>query len=308
MNINGHNNKIMVLELLRTISVLSVLTFHVNPTIWPNGFLGVDIFFVISGYLMMHHSLSITDKFSIWNFLWRRFVRLAPITLVTIIGSLAFIYRENIPFLFQEYIETAYQALFFHSNIGLWSGTGYFTAEQKYNPFLHTWSLGVEAQFYICFAIAFAIVVQLKKTVQALILTITTLLSLILFCLYFEASPSATFYLLPTRYWQFGFGMLAAYLLIHTGLGRRVGEKLTFAFMVIIILTLVNIMAFAHSSMYSHITVTILSAVIIYLCHRSKMKIPFSKGFELVGQHSFTLYMVHYPIIVWFDDKNPLII
>lgn len=197
---------------LRAIAVTLVLMYHAFPTLLPGGFIGVDIFFVISGYLISRIIFtSLTeDKFSVLNFYSRRILRIFPTLIVviftiSIIGWFALIPEENT--LLGKH--TAAASLFF-SNILLWNESGYFDIDSKNKPLLHLWSLSIEMQFY---AIAPALFILFYKFKRQILLNIGLLIifsfGLNLFLI--QSNPVANFYFPITRMFELLAGSMLAY-------------------------------------------------------------------------------------------------
>ena len=142
---------------LRALAVLPVIFFHAGFEIFQGGFIGVDIFFVISGYLITNIILKDLKKntFKISNFYIRRARRILPalflVTLSSLIISIFLMSEEEIKFFSRQ----AISVVLFISNFFFWNNTGYFNPNSELQPLLHTWSLGVEEQFYIFFPLFF---------------------------------------------------------------------------------------------------------------------------------------------------------
>jgi len=151
---------------LRAIAVLSVLFFHVGFSFVPGGFVGVDIFFVISGYLITRnilHDLS-NHSFSFSAFYLKRARRILPALLVTVMFSLLAGVVILSPDLLLYLAKSSLYALFSLSNILFQSEAGYFDTLSKMNPLLHTWSLSVEEQYYLVWPVALYLVYKLCHT------------------------------------------------------------------------------------------------------------------------------------------------
>ena len=142
-------NHIKEIDGLRAIAVLSVLLFHVEYPVFGGGFVGVDVFFVISGYLITRIILFDidADRFSIKRFYERRIRRIAPALIATLLGCTLFL--VILPPTEASAIRNAlFSGLFSASNFLFYATTDYFS-DNAYNPLLHTWSLSVEEQFYV---------------------------------------------------------------------------------------------------------------------------------------------------------------
>lgn len=197
---------------LRSIAVLAVLLFHLGVPGITGGFTGVDIFFVISGYLITGILMRDLEagRFSLAQFYRRRALRILPalfaVLIVTGIISVFVLLPSEMAGLGKSVIA----ALLFVSNIFFWSELDYFKPDAKENPLLHTWSLGVEEQFYILVPIAMWLVYRYARRFLVPLFALSVLGSFLLSVMVIEQMPRASFYLLPTRYWELGVGSLLA--------------------------------------------------------------------------------------------------
>ena len=143
------------IDFLRAIAVIFVILFHYFPKILPKGYLGVDLFFVISGFLISFqiYDQTIKKNFSIKKFYARRIKRILPATIFTLIFVcfICFFLLTEIDFL--SFFKSLIYSLFFSSNFFFWIDGGYFGPNDELKPLLHFWSLGIEEQFYIIFPI-----------------------------------------------------------------------------------------------------------------------------------------------------------
>ena len=208
------------IDALRAFAVIAVMLFHIYPQALPGGFTGVDIFFVISGYVV---SSSLAKnyrenffKFTI-DFYARRIIRLIPILLIFLLLS-SVITTLFIPssWLSDTTSKTALSAFFGFSNFALvWYNDGYFSPRVEFNPFVHTWSLSVEEQFYLIFPLIFFIWYRFKAHQNSYIsigvksLLATLIITSLIYAWYeTSANPEHAFYLLPSRFWELGLGAL----------------------------------------------------------------------------------------------------
>lgn len=197
---------------LRGVAVLSVVLFHAGVPFLKGGFVGVDIFFVISGYLIGAHVYSDTSRgrFSIAEFYRRRAKRILPALLALlivcyVIASLLFSPPELLYF-----ARYSIATILSVSNIVAWRQTGYFAPNASLNSLLMTWSLGVEEQFYLLFPLVMIALGKLARKYVSLALTILALLSLVSCIIISHRSPSTAFYLFPFRAWELLLGVLLA--------------------------------------------------------------------------------------------------
>lgn len=201
---------------LRAIAILTVISFHAFPDWVKGGFIGVDIFFVISGYLITSIILINLDRnnFSFTEFYSRRIKRIFPCVLLVLISSLLFGWFA---LLSDEYMQLGKHIAAgggFISNFILWNESGYFDIATENKPLLHLWSLGIEEQFYILFPLLLWASWKLRFNFT----TVTTLAATISFVFniaYIEIAPSAAFYLPQSRFWELLLGAIWASVSTH---------------------------------------------------------------------------------------------
>lgn len=196
---------------LRAVAVGSVLATHAGLLV-DGGFVGVDVFFVISGYLItgLIHADLVAGRFSISEFYRRRLLRILPVLVVVLIATLVAAYAIALPIDLLGAGKSAVAAVFSVSNIWFWSKAGYFTDEAKLNPLLHTWSLGVEEQFYILLPLVLVAVGRLWPRRLFLAVALLSGVSFVWAVWQTRVDPISAFYLLPARIWELGIGGLLA--------------------------------------------------------------------------------------------------
>lgn len=195
---------------LRGLAVLAVICYHIFPEALPGGFYGVDIFFVISGFLITDHIKKYdNEKFSLIEFYMKRVQRLTP-ALITVLFTVGLVgYLTLLPV---ELVDLSKDEIFsdlYISNIRLYFQQGYFDRDAKLKPLLNLWSLGVEGQFYLIWPIFIVFMKGVFKKIFILSVFISYLLCLILSFEY----PEINFYFLIPRLWEFGIG---AFLAVRT--------------------------------------------------------------------------------------------
>lgn len=198
---------------LRAVAVLAVVFNHAGLTWLPGGFAGVDVFFVISGYLITRILMQdIQDnRFSLVTFYTRRARRILPALFVMILACFVAGWFMLPPNTFEILAKSAIAALFFVSNIWFWRSSGdYFGTSAEFNPLLHTWSLAVEEQFYLVFPLLLWALVRQPRHIWILVIATASLMSFALSLWATTAEPVASFYLAPTRAWELGLGVLLA--------------------------------------------------------------------------------------------------
>jgi peptidoglycan/LPS O-acetylase OafA/YrhL len=197
---------------LRTVAVLPVILFHAGFPVFSGGFVGVDVFFVISGYLITTIILRevAAGDFSVLRFYERRARRILPALFVVVLACVPFAFAWMLPWQFKEFGRSLIGVAAFASNILFWRASGYFAAAAEEIPLLHTWSLAVEEQFYIFFPLAVLLLWRLGRRAVVVAIVLVALASLGLSEWAWRHHAEANFYLLPTRAWELLAGALLA--------------------------------------------------------------------------------------------------
>ncbi|MDQ7089177.1 MAG: acyltransferase family protein [Methylococcales bacterium] len=304
---------------LRAIAVLAVMLFHLKESYLPGGFSGVDIFFVISGYVVSG-SLARNYKTNLFSFTLdfysRRIIRIFPALIVCLVFT-SFIASLFIPesWLSSTSEKTGLYAFFGLSNYALiWFNDGYFSPRVDFNPFTHTWSLGLEEQFYLIYPLLFFIWFKYKKRQGILgVISNGLLIALLFISLYFSwyettNNPDNAFYLLPSRFWELASGAL---------LYRLKGyEKLTSPWVILSKLYLffglaLILLGFIFSNKASFpfpwaiLSVSGALLLILGLTHPFNKKFIIQRVFEnsimvYIGKISYSLYLWHWAVYVIF--------
>jgi len=227
------------IDALRALAVTSVIVYHLHAGWLPGGFIGVDIFFAISGYLITKTLLERPQTSALryfTGFYRRRFLRIGPALLVNVaVVSALSAYLVPRSYLGQGIMTTAKWAVFGASNIQLvMSSDGYFGDRVPFNPFLHTWSLGVEEQFYLIYPIILLLVgIGLHRSSRLLVgfgqfILAAGALGSLAFCAWHTSADSLrAFYLLPSRFWELAAGALL-YLLVSRVRSNRLSNPVLF--------------------------------------------------------------------------------
>ena len=274
---------------LRAIAVLSVIAFHFG--LLPNGYLGVDIFFVISGFLITNiiYNESIEGEFSVKKFYIRRIRRIIPlvlfISIIALITGLLVMLPDSLENLAQSIIATN---LFGNNILQAITTRDYWDVINEYKPMMHTWSLGIEEQYYMLYPFIFLFLNKKRIRWILPVLTILTIISIILYFMPFK--PDQKFYYLPFRFFELSFGGIAAILLKK----RLIDIKFSYIFIVILLgLLLINDSIIPAS--VSLCLIVIISCMIIISTNNNTISsfILKNKLFVWVGMISFSLYMWH---------------
>ena len=298
---------------LRAIAVGAVILYHAKINIlghqpFTGGFIGVDIFFVISGYLITSiilNELIITGSFSFKQFYERRIRRIIPVLLFVMLVSLPFAWMYLIPSSLVDFSKSILFSLGFSSNYYFnYSGQVYGALDGLFIPFLHTWSLSVEEQYYIIFPIVLLITFKYFRKYLIHILILGFVLSLGLAEWTSRNYPSISFYFLHTRMWELLAGSILAYFEITKG--HRSQNKGLNLILPTIGLFLIghSILCFNdkifHPSFYT-LSPIIGVCLIIWFSDKDELitKILSTKLFVGIGLISYSLYLWHYPIFAF---------
>ena len=189
---------------LRALAVIPVILFHAGFSLFEGGFVGVDIFFVISGYLITTILISdlSKEKFSIVEFYERRARRILPALFVMMTFTTIFVWFVMLPDRLDGYFKSVLSVIFFASNIYFWRGSGYFAVASEEKPLLHTWSLAVEEQYYIFFPLLLLFFWKSGKRNLLKIIILLTLVSFGISEFGWRYKPDANFFLPVPRAWE----------------------------------------------------------------------------------------------------------
>ena len=300
--INKNHN--LAIDSLRALAVIFVILNHLEFSLFSSGYLGVDLFFVISGYVITKKYFALNYKnFKEFfgEFLFFRVKRILPVLIFFISITSIFVFLLD-----YYYKETLLVGLFSSiavSNIYLFlTSSDYFAAESSLNAFTHTWSLGVEEQFYIIFP--FLLFLMKRKSSNKNIFNILILVSFILFWIYQPNYQDATYYLLPFRFWQIGLGCLAA---IYSKEIYNFTKKIPINLIFILLLA-----TFFINIPYSKYLTT-LNGVLAFLLinmvgeNSQSLKILNTKKLATIGALSYSLYLWHWPVVAlskWASYEN----
>lgn len=292
---------------LRAVAVLPVVLFHFGVTAIPGGFTGVDIFFVISGYLISGSLLDDLDRgqFSIARFYWRRARRILPALVFVMLLTCMAAWFILLPSDLREFSLSVIAASTFWSNVYFWKTTNYFSIDSVLRPLLHTWSLSVEEQYYIFAPILMFLIYRYMSKRWLLTLVPIILASFALAVVATSMAPTAGFYLLPTRMWEL---MLGALLMLRRPprIGNRLLNELVglagFGLIAFGFLTISESDPFPG---YNALFPCVGTALLIYVGQNPPIAgrpAPFATRilefgpFVWIGLISYSLYLVHWPI------------
>jgi peptidoglycan/LPS O-acetylase OafA/YrhL len=310
---------------LRAIAVIPVVLFHAGFDLFKGGFVGVDIFFVISGYLITSLIISQlqNNKFSLVEFYIRRARRILPIlffiTLITIPFAIILMLPEDL----KVYSSSVFSVITFVSNFFFWKNTGYFGPSSETQPLLHIWSLGVEEQFYLFFPLFLIFIWRWNKSYLNRLIIIILFISLLLaqiggnfkiqnlsfaypfFYLpfdFFWQAGSANFYLPFGRVWELMFGSLTSlYLFKNKIKDENINNFYT---MIGILLILFSIFNYSDKIQYPSIftLIPVLGTILLIIFSTQKTfigKILSNKKIVFLGLISYSFYLWHQPLFAY---------
>ena len=283
------------IQILRGIAVLLVILFHLDMAGLTSGFLGVDIFFVISGYLMAmmyrpEHQAS---------FFLKRARRLLPAYFVTIFATTLVASWLTTPNDYQQVIGQSVFATFFAANIGFWLENSYFD-KAAFKPLLHLWSLGLEIQFYLLVPLLYRL---FQKHFAFFVIIWLGSLALCFWLL--GLSPKTSFFWIPMRLWQFLIGFGCGYYLANRQLAHTAWPG-ALALLVIVLMLFVPVDGQAMNIWYGHpglsaLAISLATGVtLVFGLPKALQAHPLASVLERIGGYSYSLYLAHFPVIVLY--------
>ncbi len=301
---------------LRALAILPVVFFHFNMAHMTGGYVGVDIFFVLSGFLitgLIDRQLA-AGNFSIVHFYERRCRRILPPLFVTCFASVIAAYFLFMPHDFLQFSRVLGGISFFGSNFILARWTGYFAHPDSSKPLLHTWSLAVEEQFYVIFPLLLVALGRIFKNRRAAVRAAVYILCAISFALsvaLLHASPAKTFYLLHTRAWELLAGAILALHLKEIKLRRAMAEILSALGLAVVLLC---VFLYNRNTPFPGLAALppVLATVFLLwanIGHETLTKKIFeSRPAVGIGLISYGLYLYHWPLLAfthYYLDSAP---
>ena len=289
------------LDGVRSLAILLVLVFHIDHYLVPGGFVGVDVFFAISGYIITRNSMASIDnkKFSLTDFYLKRFTRLFPAALVvsilTLLTGMFLVGPEDL----RNYGRTAIYSALAVVNIFFNFEADYFADDLASNPYLHNWSLSVEEQFYLVWPSLLLLMAGLKLQSRLAVISILFIVGSAVSYFAFAKFPSTAFYEMPFRVFQFAIG--AAFGLLHINRFKGDSAAMLAGFAMVMASALL-----ADGADYEFLIAAFLPAVgsgLIFLGINSTLSSavfgnPVSR---FIGLRAYSIYLVHWPLIVFVN-------
>lgn len=296
-----------ILDLFKGIAILFVVLYHAGLLTY--GYLGVEIFLVIGGYLITKSIMHTYEKghFSYWNYICKRLIRLWPLALIITAVSLAGGYFTMLPDAFKNTCETAVGTSTFTNNFVQYITAGnYWDTANEYKPLMHTWYLGVIFQFYVLYPIIFMLCHRFMRNyikTSKNVLFIVFICSL-LFFIFPGIDNAETFYLLPARLYEFALGGLLALPACNKGNGNR-GGKIMVAFILSSILLMCVNDSYNMAKVRLMLTVALAACIILYSEKESTSTTPLAGKkvlslFVPLGMASYSLYLWHQVILAFY--------
>jgi peptidoglycan/LPS O-acetylase OafA/YrhL len=285
------------IDALRGLSVLIVVVFHAFPKLMPGGYIGVDLFFVISGFLITSILLNemSSRRFSFLKFYERRCRRLLPALLTVFIFAVVFGYFVLFPDEYRQLGRHIHKASFFIQNFNLISEAGYFDVESQYKPMLHLWSLSIEEQYYFIWPVLLLIVfrVGIKPTVAILLLCLFSFFTNIYFSV---KHPDTVFFHSATRFWELGMGSFLA-ILLHNGKLPDFSSRMRIMLLVLAVAVILFATFYLDEDRVYPFYYALLPTLAAMLIIISNVQVKSYLGLRHVGLISYPLYLWHWVLL-----------
>ena len=286
---------------LRALAVVPVILFHAGFELFGGGFVGVDVFFVISGYLIT--TILVEDienkRFSIVNFYERRARRILPALFFVMLACIPFAWMWMLPSQMKDFSQSLIAISLFGSNIQFWQESGYFRADAGEMPLLHTWSLAVEEQYYLLFPIFLFLAWRFGKNRVFWMIVAFAVISLMLSEWGWRNHAPANFYLAPTRAWELFAGSITAFVVQKRGV--RANNALSLIGLAAIVFAI-----FAYDettpfpSVYALVPIVGVVLLVLYASKETLVaKLLSTKAFVGIGLISYSAYLWHQPLFAF---------
>jgi peptidoglycan/LPS O-acetylase OafA/YrhL len=289
---------------LRAVAVVPVILYHAGFDAFRGGFVGVDVFFVISGYLITSIIYEEAQKgsFSILRFYERRIRRILPALYLVMFTCIPFAWLWMLPSEMKDFAKSIVAVNIFSSNILFWRSISYFSPDIESFPLVHTWSLSVEEQFYVFFPLLLTLCARLNRIRLISLLLVLSALSLSLSEWTSRTHPAFDFYLLPTRAWELGIGAIIAINPRNSfGIKRWVAEAASFTGLLMLVYAILffdtNV---PFPSLWAFFPVGGAALLIVFATQDTACgKLLGLKPFVGIGLISYSAYLWHQPLFAF---------
>ncbi|MEE9387194.1 MAG: acyltransferase family protein [Paracoccaceae bacterium] len=286
---------------LRAIAVIPVILFHAGFNLLSGGYIGVDVFFVISGFLITNILIAELEagNFSILKFYERRARRILPALFFVMLCCVPFAWAWMMPEQFKDFGQSFIAVSLFASNILFWKESGYFDTAAEEKPLLHTWSLAVEEQYYMLFPIALILLWRFGRQPVFYVITGFAIASLLLSELTWRTYPDANFYLAPTRAWELFAGSICAFL--QFGKTQKSNNTLATAGLALIVFSIFYYDEFTpFPSLYALAPVVGTALIILFATGGTGVaRLLSAKPLVGIGLISYSAYLWHQPLFAF---------
>jgi peptidoglycan/LPS O-acetylase OafA/YrhL len=284
---------------LRALAVLAILLHHAGVAWLPGGYLGVDLFFVISGFVITRLIAAELEAgtFSLAGFWRRRARRIVPALAVLLLATLIAAWVMMSPAQMKDFLPVFFGAATMVPNIVLWFDVGYFAQDAANRPLLHLWSLGVEEQFYLLYPLLLLALWTLRPRARWWSLLALATASLLAAATLVAFAPSAGFYLLPSRIWELVTGALAA-----LSLWRPAGRTAQAWALAALVLILVPMLLFGPRSPGLATLPPVLGAALCLMAARPDTWVGrglVTRPLVQIGKASYGAYLWHWPLLAF---------
>lgn len=294
----------------RSIAVLLVILFHFELGNFSGGFIGVDIFFVLSGYLISSIVFEQirNSAFSFSGFYFRRIRRLFPVYVLVMLCTFIAAYWIMLPQDFREFGKSLLASTFYISNILFYLSSGYFDTASHLKPLLHTWSLSVEEQFYLIFPLLAWLLAKLNSRHLFSAFLLLTVVSFTSAIYYIQLDESAAFYLYPFRAWEMFLGTLIALKplpISRSALTRQISASIG------ILCIAIPSFTYTPSTLFPGWAALLPCLGTMIIIDSSKLSKTWLSNtlsrapFVYIGKISYSLYLWHWPVFVLYSYSKP---
>ncbi len=300
---------------LRALAVVPVILFHAGLEVLSGGFIGVDIFFVISGFLITSIIMRemLLGKFSLLVFYERRLRRIIPVLFFVVLACIPFSWFLMPSRQFNEFSMAVGSIPLFLSNFLFWNEVDYFATSAELNPLLHTWSLAIEEQYYMLFPLLLLSIYKTTTKTKKLLFGAILIVSLFYTEIAWRQFPAANFYLFPSRAWELLLGALAA-LFTQRAASTTPRQSSILASIGLVMILFSYILLndeMPFPSLYAMIPTFGTALVLLFATKTTTVKTILAMlPFLIIGRISYSLYLWHQPIFSFsrfygLDPSNP---